>query len=96
MQIYPGLRKLQDTKSFPCKHRIDTNYAQQSIKGRSNLYAKTTGGIKSFAVDNTSVLKWTLNRSEQAKNTAELLCTVGVQSASDVYKPLRLSQILQV
>ena len=55
---------------------------QQSI----NRDAKTTGGIKSFAVDNTSVLKWALKRSEQAKSTAELLSMVGMQSTSDVYK----------
>ena len=58
-------------------------------------HAKTTGGIKSFAVDNTSVLKWTLNCSEQAKNMAELLSMAGIQSASDIYKPLRPSQILK-
>ena len=64
---------------------------EQSI----NRDAKTTGGIKSFAVDNTSVLKWTLNRPKQARNTAVLLSMAGMQSTSDIYKPLRPSQILK-
>ena len=36
-----------------------------------------------------------MNRSEQARNTAELLSMAGMQSASDIYKPLRPSQILK-
>ena len=88
-QIYPGLKELVINKRLSAQAQdryilcaaIDQR-GQQSI----NRDAKTTGRIKSFAVDNTSVLKWTLKRSEQAKNTAELLSMVGMQSTSDVYK----------
>ena len=38
-----------------------------------NRDAKTTGGITHFASDNSSILKWTLNRAEQAKNNDTLL-----------------------
>ena len=97
-QIYPGLKELlrykglsvQAQDRYKLRTAIDQR-GEQSI----NRDAKTTGGIKSFAVDNTSVLKWTLNRSEQAQNTAELLSMAGIQSASDIYKPLRPSQILK-
>ena len=75
-QIYPGLKELLRYKGLSVQaqdryklHTAIDQRGEQSI----NRDAKTTGGIKSFAVDNTSVLKWTLNRSEQAKNTAELL-----------------------
>ena len=44
-----------------------------------NRDAKTTSEVKSFAVDNSSVLKLTLNHSKQAKNTAELLSMAGMQ-----------------
>ena len=97
-QIYPGLKELLRYKGLfvqaqdRYKLRTATDQrGEQSI----NRDAKTTGGIKSFAVDNTSVLKWTLNHSEQAKNMTELLSMAGIQSASDIYKPLRLSQILK-
>ena len=60
-----------------------------------NRDAKTTGGIKSFSFSDSSVLKWTLNRSEQARNTAELLSLAGMKSSLDMYKPLRPSQILR-
>ena len=97
-QIYLGLKELlrykglsvQAQDRYKLRTAIDQR-GEQSI----NRDAKTTGGIKSFAVDNTSGLKWTLNRSEQAKNTAELLSMAGIQSASDIYKPLRPSQILK-
>ena len=36
-----------------------------------------------------------MNRSEQARNAAELLSMAGMQSASDICKPLRPSQILK-
>ena len=38
-----------------------------------NRDAKTLGGIKSFAADSSAILKWTLNRAEQAENTKALL-----------------------
>ena len=60
-----------------------------------NRDAKTTGGIKHFAADNSAVLKWTLNRSEQAKNTGALLNLTDMNNPGSIYKPLRPSQILK-
>ena len=60
-----------------------------------NRDAKTTGGIKYFAADSSAVLKWTLNRSEQAKNTGALLNLTDMNNPGSIYKPLRPSQILE-
>ena len=60
-----------------------------------NRDAKTTGGIKYFAADISAVLKWTWNRSEQAKNTGALLNLTDMNNPGSIYKPLRPSQILK-
>ena len=97
-QMYPGLKDLlkqngmsvQAQESFPIRIAIDQR-GEQTI----NRDAKTSGGIKSFASDSSSILKWTLNRAEQAKNTTALLNLAEVNSATNAYKPLRSLQILQ-
>ena len=97
-QIYPGLKELLRYKGLSVqaqvRYKLRTAIDQRGEQS-INQDTKTTGGIESFAVDNTSVLKWTLNRSEQARNTAVLLSMAGMKSASDIYKPLRPSQILK-
>ena len=60
-----------------------------------NRDAKTTGGIKGIASDEAPVIKWTMNRPEQASNTGELLKMCGMDSSSEMYRPSRPSQILQ-
>jgi hypothetical protein len=55
--------------------------------------AKTSGGIKAFSTQEESVLKWCLNRSEQAKNTKELQEMCGLGNDLGIYKPCRPSQI---
>ena len=45
--------------------------------------------------NSSSVLKWCLNRSEQAKNSKALVSIAGLGMANDSYKPLRPSQILK-
>ena len=60
-----------------------------------NRDAKTTGGIKYFANDSKSILKWTLNRSVEANNTSELLRMVDMKSPNEMYKSLRPSMILK-
>ena len=97
-KMYPGLKDLlkqngmsvQAQESFPVRVAVDQR-GEQTI----NRDAKTPGGIKSFAADSTSILKWTLNRSAQAENTKALLDLAEVNTASNAYKPLRPSQILQ-
>ena len=46
-----------------------------------------------FSSDKHSVYKWTLNRSEQAKNTSALLEYAILKSKSKIHKSLRPSQI---
>ncbi len=96
--LYPGLNELLDNNGFsvqaqeryPLRTAIDQRGEQMF-----NRDAKAAGGIKSFANDSKSVLKWTLNRSEQAKNTAELLHMANIQTPGNIYKSLRPSQILK-
>ena len=66
-----------------------------TIEQTINRDAKTTGGIKSFSFSDSSVFKWTFNRSEQARNTTGLLSLAGMESSLDMYKPLRPLQILR-
>ena len=95
---YPGLRPFFDTvglsvqaqTKFPLRTSIDQR-GEQSI----NRDAKTSGGIKSFASDANSVLKWCLNRPDQARNTNALRQLAGLSSNCGSYKPLRPSQILK-
>ena len=78
-------------RSLPVRIEID-----QSGEKTINRDAKTSGGIKSFATDSSAILKWTLNRPEQAENTNKaLLDFAEVHNASNPYKPLRPSHILQ-
>ena len=41
-----------------------------------------------IANDENFVLKWTLNRSEEAKNTSELLKMADIDPPADIYKAL--------
>ena len=41
------------------------------------------------------ILKWTLNRAAQAKNTEELYNFAGVRSSEDMYKMIRPSEVLK-
>ena len=93
--IYPGLRDLLQNKgmsiqaqeSYPSRTSIDQR-GEQTI----NKDAKTAGGIKGFASDPSSVLKWTLNRPEQAKNTRKIKQMAGIETSCE-YRPLRRSQV---
>ena len=59
-----------------------------------NRDTKTSGGIKSFECNRKSVLKWCLNRSEQASNSRALLDLWGVGVVNGQYKPSKPSQII--
>ena len=70
--IYPGLKTLLETKGlsvqaqnrYPLRTAIDQR-GEQTL----NKDAKSYSGIKNFANNESSVLKWTLNRAKQAENT---------------------------
>ena len=97
-KLYPGLKDLlrekgmsvQAQEKVPLRVPIDQR-GEQTL----NRDAKTTGGITHFASDSTGILKWTLNRAEQANNTKALLEMADITCSSTLYKPLRPSQILK-
>ena len=94
---HPGCRELiqeiglsvQAQDRYPARTPIDQR-GEQTI----NRDARTAGGIKFFASDQNTTLKWTLNRSAQAENTAALYRLAGVKNSDEEYKANRLSSIL--
>ena len=96
--ICPGLKTLLETKGFsvqaqnryPLRTAIDQT-GEQTL----NKDAKSYSGIKNFANNESSILKWTLNRAKQAENTKALLDTAGLGEEQTLHKPLRPSQILK-
>ena len=96
--LYPGLKDLLSEKgmSVQAQERLPFRVpVDQRGEQTLNRDAKTTGGIKYFAADSSAVLKWTLNRLEQAKNTGTLLNLTDMNNPGSIYKPLRTSQILK-
>ena len=95
---YPGLKELLRYKglSVQAQSRYMLLAAiDQRGEETVNRDAKTTGGIKNSSFSDSSVLKWKLNRSEQARNTTELLSLADMKSSFGMYNPLRPSQILR-
>ena len=76
------------------RHPVRTAIDQRGEQ-TMNQDAKTSGGVKAFATDRTSLLKWCLNRSQQAQNTRALNKVAGFGENTDLYKPLRPSQVIK-
>ena len=57
------------------------------------IFVDFYAGIKSFATNENTALKWCLNRAEQSKNTAALKEICGVGMDPRMYKLMRPSQI---
>ena len=95
--VYPGLKEIIEEKGLSVQRQeyyslcTATNQRGEQTLNRD---AKIAGGIKCFSNDPKSVLKWTLNRSEEAKNKAELLKLVALNETSIISKGLRPSKIL--
>ena len=97
-KLYPGCKGLlrekemyvQAQEHLPLRVAIDQR-GEQTL----NRDAKSTGGITHVASDSTGILKWTLNRAEQANNTRELLQMADFYCSSILYKALRPSQVLK-
>ena len=85
----PGL-SVQAQDRYPVRTALDQR-GEQTI----NRDAKTSGGIKAFSRNSSSVLKWCLNRSEQATYTKALDDLAGLGKNNTFYKPSRPSQILK-
>ena len=67
LPLYKGL-SVQAQSRYPLRMSIDQREEQ-----------KTSGGIKSFASNKESVLKWTLNRHYQAESTQALYEMAGIK-----------------
>ena len=78
---------VQAKNCYPLLTAIDQR-GEQTL----NKDAKSYIGIKYFASNESSVLKWTLNQAKQAENTKAL---AGLGEEQTMYKPLQLSQILK-
>ena len=95
---YPGLRHMlersglsvQAQDRYPVRTAVDQR-GEQTI----NRDAKTTGGIKAFSTNSSSVLKWCLNRADQSTNTKALNNIAGLSKNNYSYKALRPSQVLK-
>ena len=94
--LYPGLKNMltekglsaQAQNKYPLRTAIDQR-GEQTI----NRDAKVAGGVKYFSTREESVLKWCLNRSDQAENTKALKDLCGIGADPGIYKPVRPSQI---
>ena len=60
-----------------------------------NRDTKTSGGIKSFASNKESILKWALNRPYQAENTKALYEMAGIKRSTEDYKCTFPSEIIK-
>ena len=96
--IYPGMKSLfrkkgisvQGQDRYPIRTAIDQR-GEQTI----NRDAKTSGGVQSFSTNQSSVLRWCLNRAEAGYNTKSLNSMAGFGECSSIYKPLRPTQIIR-
>ena len=90
--LYPGLFELLGDRSlsvqaqtkYPLRTSIDQR-GEQTI----NRSAKTSGGVTQFATNESSVLKWCLNRAEAAGSVNALHEMAGLTDSAAIYKPLR-------
>ena len=63
--LYPGLKKILENNCLSVQSQDNVTMLGEQT---SNRDAKTMGSIRGFASDESSVKKWTMNRSEQAIN----------------------------
>ena len=95
---HPGCKKLllnkglqvQAQSRYLLRRSIDQR-GEQAI----NRDAKTSGGIKSFASNKESILKWTLNHPYQAENTQALYEVAVIKRSTEDYKCTRPSEIIK-
>ena len=85
--VYPGLKDMLSScvLSVQSQNRYALRTAtDQRGEQTFNKDAKTTGGIRGFASNTNSVLKWTLNKSFQSTNTRALLNMCGLDDVSEI------------
>ena len=94
--FYTGLKEMLSKKCLSVQaqtlYHLCTPIDQRGEQTLNND-AKTADCVKMFSSDKNYVYKWTLNRSEQAKNTSALLEYANRKSKSEIHISLRPSQI---
>ena len=96
--LHPGLKDMLEKTGLSVQaqdHHLICTTLDKRAEQTINRDTKTSGGIEAFSRNNFSVLKWCLNRSEQATNTKVLDNLAGLGKNNTSYKPLRPSQILK-
>ena len=97
--LYPGLKSILEANciSVQAEDRYSVRTAiDQRGEETFNHDAKTTRCIKTFASDSSSIVKWTLNRAEQATDSDALYKMCSINESSEMYIPSRPSQILKL
>ena len=95
---HPGCKKLllnkglsvQAQSTYPLRTSVD-QWGEQT----TNRDAKTSSGIKPFASNKESILKWTLNHPSQAENTQALYERAGVKRSTEDCKCTRPSEMIK-
>ncbi|CAB3980566.1 Hypothetical predicted protein [Paramuricea clavata] len=82
---HPGLREMLDKSGL----------SVQAQDRHPLITATDQRGEQTINRDANAILKWTLNRSEEAKNKAKLFEMAGMSLSNEVYKSLRPSEILK-
>ena len=97
-EMYPGAKQLLTENGFSVQAQ-DRYLLRTAVDQRGeqtiNRDAETVGGVKYFSNDSKPILKWTLNRSEEAKTVNELAKMANMKSCDEDRKSLRPSQILK-
>ena len=70
---------VQGQNKYPCRTAIDQR-GEQTI----NRDVEVAGGIKYFACDSNSILKWTLSRAAQASNMEALYDLAEIKKTNDI------------
>ena len=94
----PGCKELllskglsvQAQSRYPFRTSVDQR-GEQTM----NRDAETSGGIKSFASNKESILKWTMNCPYQAESTGALYEMAGIKRSTEDYKCTRPSEIIK-
>ena len=91
---YPGLKDMLKKRQVSLLNLKISTHLELPLTREENkqlIDAKTAGGVKAFSTKEESVLKWCLNRSEQAKNTRALedLCNIRADSGVSLADLLR-------
>ena len=97
-ETHPGCLELIKHKGISSRTEQASLQIDQRGEQTINRDAKVAGGTKYFTSDSNSILKWTLNRAAQERNTEALYDLAEIKHnrlSDDIYKHNRLSEIIK-